>query len=172
MPKLRLLLIAAAIIVCIQVLVAIGVYLGLPDWSSRGQFGDVFGSVNALFSGLAFSGIIYTILLQREELALQRKELELTRQELQRSAAAQEQSELALRAQAEASAVSARLAATNFLLEYYRAELRTLGNNAYLANDPRLRYRQDLEHREAVLISILNTFFEGLTKEANDGATV
>ena len=52
-------------------------------WATRGQFGDMFGAVNALFSGLAFGGIIITIFLQRQELKLQRKELSLTRQELQ-----------------------------------------------------------------------------------------
>lgn len=48
----------------------------------RGSFGDMFGAVNALFSGLAFAGVIFAILLQRLELSLQRKELELTRSEL------------------------------------------------------------------------------------------
>jgi hypothetical protein len=48
----------------------------------RGVFGDMFGVVNALFSGLAFAGLIYTILLQREELKAQREELVLTREEL------------------------------------------------------------------------------------------
>ena len=51
------------------------------EWTTRGQIGDMFGAVNALFSGLAFAGIIYTILLQREELREQRHELELTRLE-------------------------------------------------------------------------------------------
>ena len=37
---------------------------------------------NALFSGLAFWGVIYAILLQKSELALQREELELTRGEV------------------------------------------------------------------------------------------
>ncbi len=49
----------------------------------RGSFGDMFGGLNALFSGFAFVGIIYTILLQRIELKLQRKELELTRNVLE-----------------------------------------------------------------------------------------
>ena len=48
----------------------------------RGTFGDMFGAVNALFSGLAFATLIYTAWMQREELALQRQELELTRAEL------------------------------------------------------------------------------------------
>ncbi len=42
---------------------------------NSGRFGDTFGAVNALFSGLAFVGVIYAIVLQRKELALQRKEL-------------------------------------------------------------------------------------------------
>lgn len=46
------------------------VYLSLPSWNDRGTFGDMFGAVNALFSSLAFAGIIYTILIQRRELAL------------------------------------------------------------------------------------------------------
>ncbi len=47
----------------------------------QGTFGDSFGAVNALFSGLAFGGVIYTIILQSRELRLQREELRETRQE-------------------------------------------------------------------------------------------
>ncbi len=41
--------------------------------------GDMFGSLSALSSGLAFARLISTLLMQRKELALQREELELTR---------------------------------------------------------------------------------------------
>jgi hypothetical protein len=54
----------------------------LYGMNDRGTFGDMFGAINALFSGLAFAGVIYAILLQRIELRLQRNELSLTRQEL------------------------------------------------------------------------------------------
>ncbi len=57
-----------------------------PWWSTKnqgGQFGDSFGVVNALFSGLAFAGVIFAILLQQKELKLQREELELQRKELE-----------------------------------------------------------------------------------------
>jgi hypothetical protein len=40
----------------------------VAEETNRGTFGDKFGAVNALFSGLAFAGLIVTILLQREEL--------------------------------------------------------------------------------------------------------
>lgn len=51
-----------------------------PD--DQGPFGDQFGAVNALFSGLAFAVLIYTMRLQSTELALQREELESTREVL------------------------------------------------------------------------------------------
>lgn len=51
------------------------------NYEMRGQFGDLFGSVNALFSGLAFVGLIIAILLQKNELELQRQELSETREE-------------------------------------------------------------------------------------------
>lgn len=53
----------------------------LSNHEVRGLFGDKFGAVNALFSALAFAGIIFTILLQKRELKLQREELEETRGE-------------------------------------------------------------------------------------------
>ena len=54
-----------------------------PDIGVRGQFGDSFGAVNALFAGLAFAGVIFAILLQKKELELQRDELGLQRKELE-----------------------------------------------------------------------------------------
>ena len=42
---------------------------------AAGTFGDSFGILTSLFSGIAFAGLIWTILLQRAELKLQRKEL-------------------------------------------------------------------------------------------------
>lgn len=48
---------------------------GIPQPASAGEFGDQYGVLNTLFTGLAFVGLIATILLQRKDLALQRKEL-------------------------------------------------------------------------------------------------
>lgn len=57
------------------------------EWSfeQRGQFGDQFGAISALFSGLAFAGIVISLWMQRDELKLQRKELELQRDEIHQS---------------------------------------------------------------------------------------
>jgi hypothetical protein len=45
----------------------------------HGQYGDMFGAVNALFSGLAFAGVVYAIILQRAELAIARDDLNKTK---------------------------------------------------------------------------------------------
>jgi hypothetical protein len=59
-----------------------GLFIYRLGVAERGVFGDMFGAVNALFSGMAFGTLIYTAWLQKEELALQRRELTLTREEL------------------------------------------------------------------------------------------
>jgi len=45
-----------------------------------GTAGDMFGGITALFSGLAFAGLITTLFMQRRELELQRRELKQTRE--------------------------------------------------------------------------------------------
>ncbi|MDF2176999.1 hypothetical protein P2G88_01865 [Aliiglaciecola sp. CAU 1673] len=60
---------------------------GLND---RALNGDAFGAVNSLFSGLAFAGLIYTILMQKKELQLQREALSRQHEEMQESRGEQE----------------------------------------------------------------------------------
>ena len=88
--KLNTLIVIFLSIISIWVISIIILSNKFENWTERGTFGDSFGAINALFSGLAFGGIIYTILLQRKELKLQREELTLTRKELKRTANAQE----------------------------------------------------------------------------------
>ncbi len=45
------------------------------DWQTSGTFGDSFGALNSLFSGLALAGLVYTIFLQRHEISMQREEM-------------------------------------------------------------------------------------------------
>ena len=69
--------------ICVLVIWALTFFLFfIDDSEERGQIGDMFGVVNALFSGLAFAGLIITLILQKTELGLQRDELEQTREEL------------------------------------------------------------------------------------------
>jgi len=70
------------IIISVVVTPQIIEYLGYAKPTGAGDFGDQFGAVNALFSGLAFVGVIAALIYQKSELALQRQELEQTRNEL------------------------------------------------------------------------------------------
>ena len=50
-----------------------------------GTFGDTYGALNTLFSGLAFGILILSLFLQGKELQAQRKELEAQRKEIKES---------------------------------------------------------------------------------------
>jgi hypothetical protein len=91
MNKITIILVALAILTLWAVIGLMPLYI-YKEPSDQGTFGDMFGAVNSLFSGLALAGVICAILLQREELKLQRRELELTRTEISRSAQAQAES--------------------------------------------------------------------------------
>ena len=61
----------------------------INEW---GPFGDVFGGLTAIFSGLSFAGVIIAILMQMQE-------LRLTREEMKKSVDAQNESQKALKDQ-------------------------------------------------------------------------
>lgn len=155
------------VVVAVQAIAGAAILWLTPDLQGAGQFGDLFGAVNTLFSGLAFAGLIYTALLQRSELSLQRKELSLTRTELSRTARAQEQAEIALRAQADAARQSAHLTAINFLLEHYQTERRKI-SGAYTAGSTQEVRQSELIRREQILSSMLDSLFDEVTKPSGE----
>ena len=69
-----------AALLCILVLGAVVAY-GLTvssvfeSWETAGTFGDSFGALNSVFSGLAFVAIALSHFLQRKDLGVQRREL-------------------------------------------------------------------------------------------------
>lgn len=74
-------LVVAVVVVCATYIFIM--FLWFPgNMEKRGQFGDMFGFLGALFSGLAFAGLIVTIRQQREDLKNQRDEIELQREDL------------------------------------------------------------------------------------------
>lgn len=84
-----------AVITILFCVLGYGVFIIYVSWPIKlgnvdkaGAFGDSFGIFTSLFSGLAFVGIVFTILLQKEELGLQRKELTLTRNEMKNQVSA------------------------------------------------------------------------------------
>lgn len=52
--------------------------------ATRGQFGDKFGAINALFSGLAMAGVFTAVLLQRKELKQTQEEFKAQNETLRK----------------------------------------------------------------------------------------
>ncbi|BDA80155.1 hypothetical protein LPTSP3_g30850 [Leptospira kobayashii] len=119
-----------------------------------GPIGDMFGAINALFSGLALAGIIYTIYLQHEELKLQREELKLTRIELRRSAEAQEKSQLSIQEQADALTYTATLNTLSSLINSTMMQLEP-SNGFYLGDtDKKIKLKNELTEYHQKLIKL------------------
>lgn len=93
-----------------------------------GQFGDQFGAVTSLFSGLAFVGLVWTLVLQRTELSLQREELKGTRREFELQRFEATLFSLIDLLNAHVEKISFQIDKSNFLngraaLEYFASEL-------------------------------------------------
>jgi hypothetical protein len=152
----ELVVLLAAVVVVWAVVGLLVPYVALPNWPERGLFGDTFGAVNALFSALAFAGVLFAIRLQSSELTLQRLELQETREELARTAKAQEISAANLAKQAAALEATARLSALSAVIDHYRvAYERAAGISAKeAATRQRDRYSAALEVELANLTTL------------------
>jgi hypothetical protein len=84
-----------------------------------GSIGDSFGWLNALFSGLAFAGLIITVIMQREELGLQREDLRLQSEQMRES-----RDELAKSADAQRDA--ANISAISILKKEYNLQIEAI----------------------------------------------
>ena len=75
----------------------------ITSTQDQGTFGDMFGAINALFSGLALAGVVFALIFQR--------------QELQESIKAFQETAEASKGQERIQRISTELAAINSLLE-------------------------------------------------------
>ncbi len=138
----------AAIVISVIVLWALSgiatIYL-IVDWSIRGTFGDLFGAINSLFSGLALAGLIYTIYQSKNDLNLQREEIEINRKELIKSRKAQERSEKALEEQVFQMKLAAKLNGLKTLIDYFNIQI----NNPNSSEEVILKARE--KRRETIV---------------------
>lgn len=102
----------ALLVVLLQVMYYLIVVSNFDALNSRGMFGDMFGGLTSLFSGLAFAGMISALVLQTKELGLQRHELELSRR-------AQENTALSQSGLVEKQLLTAQIQGLGFLLDSY-----------------------------------------------------
>lgn len=132
-----------------------GFYFGGDEWALRGQFGDMFGAVNALFSGFAFAGVIIAVILQRNELALQRRELAA-------SVKAQQGSSESLAEQVGMLERSSRLSAISTLVSAYGRELTVIDQSDQPIQENLSNLRSELTRNQDLLerANLTGTFFD------------
>ena len=78
---------------------------------------------------MAFAGLIYNIVLQKQDLELQRKEIALNRTELKKTSKAQQHSEKALIEQVEQMKIASKLNALKTLIDYYNIQISNPNNS-------------------------------------------
>ncbi|TGL54326.1 hypothetical protein EHQ61_03320 [Leptospira wolffii] len=130
--------------------------------------GDSFGSLNSLFSGLAFAILIGTIYLQKNELELQRQELSLTREEIRRSSEAAELSAKYIQEQAEAMRLDNEFRILGRLLEIFSDEERDSYNIEEFTEEDRYFKKQRIEYysdRKMEIVKLLEERYEKLIKK-------
>lgn len=115
---------AAPITVGIMVAFHFGVgrYIA-SDFATRGQFGDQFGALNALFTGVAFLGLVLTTAMQAKATRQQTDALELEKEALEHQAEELKSQRAELRRSAEAQEEANRLSRMALVMEARRMEM-------------------------------------------------
>lgn len=139
---------------------AVVIFFSFDNWTDRGTFGDLFGAINALFSGLAFAALIYTILLQRKEINQNKEEIVLNRKELSKSVKAQQATSKALISQAEQTHLTAKINAMNSLMSYYNSQIENPKSSDQIVELAK-------QKRKAIVIQIDN-LIDGLSESEVD----
>ncbi|UTW68315.1 hypothetical protein KFE94_14455 [bacterium SCSIO 12643] len=149
--KIGLLTKLIVLVILIWGLSTILIIFGLDNWSDRGTFGDLFGAVNALFSGLAFAGLIYTIVLQKNDLEFQKNEIALNRTELKKTAKAQKNSEKALIEQVEQMKIASRLNALKTLIDYYNIQISSPHNTPEIIAKAKQKRKETIQEIDILI---------------------
>lgn len=132
----------AFLMLAIIAAIIVGLWLKVPQFlgdglcpaKDKGTFGDSFGSVNALFTGLAFAGLVFSILLQQRQIRLQRADFLMQIQEMKDSrTTVQEQNSLLetqnhlLRGQTEVSLLELQVRAGQLHAQIEELEFKQMG---------------------------------------------
>jgi hypothetical protein len=167
---LRIFAVTIGACVLLEAAAALGVCALLPTWQERGQFGDVFGVVNATFSALAFSALVYTVILQRQDLLLQQEQIEGAKAQLKKSEEVQDRIAAALAEHARIVAQSTQLESACAMLQHCRSEIEILGRERVVPSDPRFRYMEELKNNETFLVQLLRSKL--CTKSPNEAGAL
>jgi hypothetical protein len=110
---------AVGVVLAVQIVSLLIVNHYLATWEVRGQFGDLFGFSNALFSGLGLGGIVYTLLLQVRQAEMQGAELRLARGEAARLLIKDTEQQVRVSEELDAIRRGNALTSITFLISYY-----------------------------------------------------
>lgn len=160
-------------VVLVWALGGASIWLLNSDGASRGQAGDMFGAVNALFTGLAFAGLIVTLRtqqtqleVQRTELSLQREELKLQREEMKGSRAELANQVAAQKAMVKVSLAQIAVASAQAKIEAMKVRGGAgIGNNKDEAADRIEAVGQSLSALSDHLETICNGLMDGRCEE-------
>lgn len=119
------------LIIIISIIYAFIIIQYYDSPNDRGSFGEMFGALNTLFSGLAFLGIIFAIMLQHSELEQQINEMRL-------SSIAQADSFKVLSDQLNNMKIQNMIEATNYLLESIERKINIA--KAFSSEESKLKY--------------------------------
>lgn len=124
--------------------------------------GSTYAALEALFSGLAFAGVVWTVLLQSRELALQRAELISTREEMARSRAESARTASAQEDAAHLAALVALIAHETDRMDRFHAEayVRPVSSNQFVVQDERAAadYKDAMKDRFRYLDDLKSTY--------------
>lgn len=124
------------------------IYYIWPDPTDHGTFGDLFGAINALFSGWAFLGALATIYLQNKELEEQRKEIREAR-------IAQQESAIALERQASTAAFQTEVQALNTIIDAYNRKIERLSPMRTVEDHDNIGKMEDCRDQYEVMLENL-----------------
>lgn len=99
-----------------------------------GLFGDSFGALSSVFSGLAFLGLIITIAMQMDELRLTREEYHLNRVQFEKSVDAQNKAQKALNDQLELLRMTSSIQALQSYIELPRKGSQSDNDKVFIAS--------------------------------------
>lgn len=126
-----------------------------PDWSTRSQFGDAFGALNSLFGILTFTGLIYTIHIQRKTFSAMQEQINQTN-------AAQQRADTLLHNNTEAAKRIATVLTVNNLIKYYEDEVRKFRGMTLTEADPMLAARDEANRKVSIMKNYLENFYSTL----------
>lgn len=147
----KVLAVLSSIIFLAWVLSGIITYYAASNWSDRGTIGDMFGAVNSLFSGLAFAALIYTIIMQREEIKMNREEIVLNRKELKKATTAQLHSQEALKEQVKQTHLTAKINAMSTVINYYNSQVSNPHNAPELIDKAKQKRRNLIQKMDELI---------------------